>query len=161
MPQTEVVAVEQYVTMDVFQEMNTAVAEKMKDLMTECAEYAERYENVIEMFSPLMRNVERLSDEMEKMSVTVRRQSDDLQKMIVTLGWTTDTTEKLAGRVGRSARLFDEDEDEIEECMVCGEPSKEVLCVECTHDQFAWKGVGKRARRWALPLAQRGSQFLE
>ena len=57
MPQTKVVAVEQYVTMDVFQEMNTAVAEKMKDLMTEFAEYAERYENAIEMLSPLMRNV--------------------------------------------------------------------------------------------------------
>ena len=137
MPQTEVAAVEQYVTMDVFQEMNTAVAEKMKDLMTECAEYAERHENAIEMLSPLMRNVERLSD--------------DMQKMVVAVGWTTDTTEKLAGRVGRFARLFDEHEDEIEECTMCGEPSTEVLCVECTQEQFAWKGVGKGARRWALP----------
>ena len=57
MPQTEVVAVAQYVTMDVFQDMNTAVAEKMKDLMTECAEHAERHKNAIEMLSPLMRNV--------------------------------------------------------------------------------------------------------
>ena len=151
MPQAEVAAVEQYVTMDAFQEMNTAVAEKMKDLMAECAEYAELYENVIEVFSSLMRNVERLSDEMGKMAVAVRRQSDDMQKMVVAVGWTTDTTEKLAGRVGRHARLFDEGEDEIEECMICGEPSKEVLCVECTHEQFAWKGVGKGARRWALP----------
>ena len=140
MPQTEVVAVEQYVTMDVIQEMNTAVAEKMKDLMTECAEYAERYESVMEMFSPLMRNVERLSEEMVKMAVTVRRQSDDMQKMVVAVGRTTDTPEKLAGRVGRHARLFDEDEDEIEECMICGEPSTAVLCVECTHEQL-----------WALP----------
>ena len=146
MPQTEVVAVEQYVTMDVFQEMNTAAAEKMKDLMAECAEYAELYENVIEMFNPLMRNVVRLSDEMEKMAVAVGRQSDDIQKMVVAVGWTTDTTEKLAGRVGRHARLFDEDEDEIEDCMMCGERSKEVLCVGCTHEQFAWKGVGKGAR---------------
>ena len=98
---------------------------------------------------------------MVKMAVTVRRQTEDMQKMIVTVGWTTDTTEKLAGRVGPCARLFDEDEDEIEECMVCGEPSKEVLYVECTHEQSAWKGVGKGARRWTLPLAQRGSQFLE
>ena len=160
-PQTKVAAVQQYVTMDVFQEMNTAVAEKMKDLMTECAEYAERHENAIEMLSPLMRNVERLSDEMEKMAVTVGRLSDTTEKMVVAVGWTTDTTEKLAGRVGRHARLFDEDEDEIEECMICAEPSTEVLCEECTHERFAWKGVGKGARRWTLPQAQRGSQFLE
>ena len=88
------------------------------------------------------------------MAVTVVRQNDDMQKMFVTPGWTTDTTEKLAGRVGRHARLFDEDEDEIEDCMICGQPSKEVLCVECTHEQFAWKGVGKGAPRWALPWAQ-------
>ena len=98
---------------------------------------------------------------MEKMAVTVGRQGDDMQKMVVAVGWTTDTTEKLAGRVGRFARLFDEYEDAIEECTICGEHSKEVLCVECTHEQFAWKGVGKGARRWTLPLAQRGSQFLE
>ena len=85
------------------------------------------------------------------MAVTVGGQSDDMQKMFVTLGWMTDTSEKLVGRVGRHARLFDEDKDEIEDCMTCGEPSKEVLCVECTHEQFAWKGVGKGARRWALP----------
>ena len=53
-PQTEVVAVEQYVTMDVIQEMNTAVAETMKDLMTECAEHAERHENVIERWLSLL-----------------------------------------------------------------------------------------------------------
>ena len=49
----------EYVTMDVCQEMNTAVTEKMKDLMTECAEYAERCKKVIQMFGPLMRDVER------------------------------------------------------------------------------------------------------
>ena len=67
----------EFVRMDVFQEVNTAVTEMMKDLMTECAEYAERYKNVIQMFDPLMRNVERLNDEMEKMAVAVGRQNDD------------------------------------------------------------------------------------
>ena len=99
------------------------------------------------LFGPLMRNVERLSDEMEKMAVTVGRQNDDMQKMVVTVGRTTDTMEKLAGQVGRFVRLFDEDEDEIEECTICGESFQEVLCEECTHEQFAWKGGGKGACR--------------
>ena len=43
MQQTEVVAVEQYVTRDVFRETNTAVIEKMKDLTTEYAGRAERH----------------------------------------------------------------------------------------------------------------------
>ena len=111
----------------------------MKDLMTECAECEERHENVIQMFSPLMRHVERLSDEMEKMVAIVGRQSDDMQKMVVTVGRTTDTTEKLVGWVDRYARLCEEDEGEIEDCTICGEPSKEELCEECTHEQFAWK----------------------
>ena len=135
------------VTVDVFQEVDAAVTEKMKELMTECAECAELYERVIQMFGPLMRNVERLSDEMEKMAVTVGRQNGDMQKMVVTVWRTTDTMEKLAGHVDRYALLFDEDEDEIEDCTMCGEPSKEVLCEECTHEQFAWKGGGKGPRR--------------
>ena len=68
-------------TMELFQEMNTAVTEKMKDLMTECAKYAERYEKVIEMISPLMRNVERLSDEMENMAATAERAADTTEKI--------------------------------------------------------------------------------
>ena len=68
----------EYVTMDVFQEMNTAVTEKMKDLMTECAEYAERYEKVTEMISPLMRHADRLGDETEKMAVTAERLADTM-----------------------------------------------------------------------------------
>ena len=75
------------------------------------------------MFGPLMRNVERVSDKMEKMAVTVGRQNDGMQKMVVAVGWTTDTTEKLACQVDRHARLFDEHEDEIEECTICGEPT--------------------------------------
>ena len=47
-----------------------------------------------------------------------------MQQMVVTDGRTTDTTEKFAGQVDRYARLFGEDEDEIGECTICGEPSK-------------------------------------
>ena len=68
----------EYVTMHVFQEMNTAVTEKMKDLMTECAEYAERYEKVTETISPLMRHAERLGDETEKMAVLAERLADTM-----------------------------------------------------------------------------------
>ena len=65
------------------------------------------------MISPLMRDVDWLTDQVDKMVVIVGRQNDDMQKVVVTVGRTTDTTKKLAGRVGRYARPFDdEDEDE-------------------------------------------------
>ena len=127
----------EYVTMDVFQEMNTAVTEKMKDLMTECAEYAERYEKVTETISPLMRHAERLSDETEKMAVLAERLADTKKKLV-------DRVDRQEPR--RVLRILDEGEDEIDECAMCGKPCKQVLCEDCTQG-VARKGGGKGARR--------------
>ena len=131
----------EYVTMHVFQEMNTSVTEKMKDLMTGCAEYAERYEKVTEMISPLMRDAERLSDETEKMAVTAERLADTKKKLV-------DRVDRQDVEPRRVLRILDEGADEIDECAICGKPCKQVLCEDCTHG-VARKGGGKGARRRA------------
>ena len=70
--------------------------------------------------------------------------------MVVAVGRMTATTEKLAVRVDLYAAklktvMRPRDEDEIEECTICGELSKQVLSEKYIHDQLAWKGGGQRS----------------
>ena len=75
-----------------------------------------------------MRNVERLSGDMEKIAITVGRLSDDIETADVTVGRSADITEKLAARVDRhddELRQLDDtvmplfDEDERRDRVLC------------------------------------------
>ena len=120
-------AVDQHFTRDVFRETNIAVIEKIKDLTTKYAEYAERYERVIEMINPLIRNVERPSDGMENMVVTVGRSSDSMEKLCFRVDRPDVEHRQLDDTVRRPIG-----EVEVDGCALCGEPCKHVVCEDCT-----------------------------